>query len=432
MNLLVVVQRFGSDIGGGAELHARQLAGHLARFATVRVLTTCARDYVSWRNEYPAGECVVDGLPVERFPVAREREVAEFARLSRVVFDQTHSEEEELAWLDSEGPTSPALIDRVRQLGDRCDFALFFSARYYHAYHGYRAVPDRAILVPTAEREPSMGLAIIGRLCRGVRAVMYNSPEEQALLAHLTANGDVPGTVVGVGVDVDASGDGARFRARHGIDAPYLLYVGRIDENKGCADLFDQFRHFARGRTTPPLLVLLGQAVMPVPDDPRIRHLGFVSDEEKCDALAGATALVMPSPYESLSMVVLEAWALGRPVLVNGRCEVLRGQCLRANGGLLYESTDEFIAAAGLLLDDPDLAEALGRNGRAYCRGEYAWPVVEGKYRHMFDRLHADPDAPGTVEPEPGWLARRRRVIPPAAARLAAVPARTGIQDPIR
>ncbi len=427
MRLAVVVQRYGADINGGAELHARHLAEHLARFADVRVLTTCARDYMTWKNDLPPGEERVSGIPVERFPVTHERTLAEFARWSRSVFDQTHSVADELAWMESQGPASPALVDRVKAAQDEFDFALFFSARYYQSFHGCRAVPAKAVLVPTAEREPSMGLAILGQVFRGVRAVMYNSPEEQALVQALSGNAHVPGAVVGVGVDVERTGDPLRFRQRHGVDGPYVIYVGRIDENKGCKELFAHYRAFARTVEHPPQLLLIGSAVMPVPDHPLIRHLGFVSDEDKFDAMAGAAALVMPSRFESLSMVVLEAWALGRPVLVNARCEVLLGQCLRANGGLYYDNAAEFSAALRLLLDQPELAARLGANGQTYCRREYAWPVVEDKYAGMLEALHrASPGAGSRMEPLPGWWARRRRNVPGSAGRVAAV-ARTAI-----
>ena len=166
MRLAVVVQRYGTDISGGAEVHARHLAEHLARFAEVRVLTTCARDYRTWKNDLPPGEERVGGIPVERFPVAHERTLSEFARWSRFVFDQTHSIADELAWIESEGPASPALIDRLKAGQDTFDLALFFCARYYQAFHGCRAVPAKAVLVPTAEREPSVGLAILGQVFR--------------------------------------------------------------------------------------------------------------------------------------------------------------------------------------------------------------------------------------------------------------------------
>jgi glycosyltransferase involved in cell wall biosynthesis len=138
-----------------------------------------------------------------------------------------------------------------------------------------------------------------------------------------------------------------------------------------------------------------------------------VSDRDKFDAIAAAEALIMPSYYESLSMVALEAWALGRPVLANARCDVLVGQCLRSNAGLYYGDAREFAGALDRLLDDPGLAAALGRNGRMFFERHYSWPVIERKYLEMFERLHSEPARP--MEPLPGWLARRRRTVPPAA-----------------
>jgi glycosyltransferase involved in cell wall biosynthesis len=137
--------------------------------------------------------------------------------------------------------------------------------------------------------------------------------------------------------------------------------------------------------------------------------------------LAGAEALVMPSYFESLSMVMIEAWALGVPVLANGRCDVLAGQCLRSNGGLFYASGREFEAMLDRLLDDPALAAELGENGRAFYAAHYEWPVIERAYGDMFERLTARPPA-APMEPLPGWLAGRRRRLRPAAAAVDAAP----------
>ncbi len=214
---------------------------------------------------------------------------------------------------------------------------LLFSVRYYHAYYGARAVPASAVLVPTAEREASLGLRIFLPVFRGVRAIMYNSYEEQALITGLAGNEHVPGVVVGVGSEIPSQTQPARARQTFGLHEPFIVYVGRIDENKGCGELFDYFAQYVDGRDRPLELVLVGNAVMPIPAHPRIRHLGYVDDADKFDVMAAAQALVMPSPYESLSMVALEAWALGRPVLANARCDVLVGQCLRSNAGLYYQ-----------------------------------------------------------------------------------------------
>ncbi len=424
MKLAIVVQRYGADIGGGAELHARYIAERLARHADVRVLTTCARDYISWRNEFPAGDEQINGVAVERFPVVHERNLVDFDRQSTHVFRRQHSLQDEFEWLDSEGPVSPRLLTRVRRSRDEFDFLLFFSVRYHQAYHGARASAGRAVLVPTAEREPSMGLAIYPPLFRGVRAIMYNSYEERAMIQSLAGNDDVPGAVVGVGSDIPAHVSPERVREAFGLHHPYLVYVGRIDANKGCAELFDFFTQYATGARALDL-VLIGTPVLPVPTHPRIRHLGYVSDQDKFDVIAAAEALVMPSYYESLSMVALEAWALGRPVLANGHCDVLKGQCLRSNGGLYYEDVREFTGAVDALLDNPALAAALGRNGRTYFDTHYTWPVIERTYLDMFEHLSSEPRHHANardIEPIPGWLARRRRNVPAAADVVAGLP----------
>lgn len=416
MKLAVVVQRYGADVSGGAELHARYVAERLSRHVDVEVLTTCARDYITWRNELAPGADAVNGVPVHRFPVRQERDPAEFGRLSDHVFCRRHSIRDELKWLAAEGPTSPALIAHLRRVAASYDFMVFFSYRYYHAYHGILAAPSRAVLVPTAERDPALGLAISARTFRNVRALMYNSHEERALIHGAARNEHVPGVVVGVGSEVPNDASAARFRARTGLDGPFVLYVGRIDENKGCAELFDYFGRYFGEVSQRMHLVLAGTPVMRIPSHPRIRHLGFVSDEEKYDALAAADALLMPSYYESLSMVTLEAWAMRIPVLVNGRCDVLRGQVIRANAGLYYESYEEFAEALHLIETGRGLRNALGRNGRAYFERHYTWSVVEGKYLKMLDRLErANRDGDDTrAEPEPGWLRRRRRLQAPA------------------
>ena len=421
MNLAIVVQRYGADISGGAELHARYIAERLSSRIRVRVLTTCARDHLTWRNEFPAGADEVNGIPVERFRVARERSIRDFGIRSRRVFTRFHSLQEELEWLDSEGPVSPGLLSRLRRSAGEFDFVVLFSVRYHQAYHGARAVPGRAVVVPTAEREPALALAIFQPIFRGVRAIMYNSLEERAAIHALAGNEDVPGVVVGVGSMIPASTDPARARQAFGLSRPFLLYVGRIEENKGCAELFDYFLRYLESSRRDLDLVLIGTPAMPIPSHPRIRHLGFVSDQDKFDVLAAAGALVMPSYFESLSMVALEAWALGRPVVANGRCDVLQGQCLRSNAGLYYENAGDFAAALDRVLNDGGLAEAMGRNGRDYFARHYSWPVIERKYLEMFERLASAP-AHRRMEPLPGWFARRRPTVPAALDVLASLP----------
>jgi len=421
VKLAVVVQRYGQAINGGAELHARYIAEHLARHVDVEVLTTCAADYVTWRNEWPAGMERVNGVQVRRFRVTHQRDPLTFGRRSQRVFTRTHSLADELKWLDSEGPATPALVTHLRRAAAAYDFCLFFSYRYYHAYHVARASAPRAILVPTAERDLAIGLSMFQPMFRGVRALMYNSHEERAMIQAVSGNDRVPGVVVGIGSDVPQSPQPGRFRQKYDIRTPFAVYVGRIDENKGCKELFEFFQGYLSDGAGRLSLVLIGNSLLPIPQNPRIRHLGFLDDTDKFDAMAAADLLIMPSYFESLSMVALEAWALGRPVLANGKCDVLKGQCIRSNAGLFYESYAEFSEALQAIEQNRWLSASLGRNGRQFFRDHYDWPVIERKYLEMFGRLSKEPSMQ-TFEPLPGWYDRRRTDCPPAEQIVATLP----------
>jgi glycosyltransferase involved in cell wall biosynthesis len=221
------------------------------------------------------------------------------------------------------------------------------------------------------------------------RAFIYNSEEERVMIQTLSRNQSVPGLVVGVGTEVPSSFSAERFRQKHGVDGPYMIYVGRIDQNKGCPHLFDYFLRFKKDTGSDIKLVLIGTTVLKIPSHPDVRHLGFLPEEDKFDALSGAELLVMPSFYESLSMVTLEAWALGRAVLANAHCEVLKGQCQRSNGGLYYENYPEFREALKLLLASPRLRAVLGENGKAYYDANYTWDIIEKKYLAIMNELGA-------------------------------------------
>jgi glycosyltransferase involved in cell wall biosynthesis len=419
VKIAIVVQRYALDISGGAELHARYVAERLARHGKIHVYTTCARDYVTWKNELPEGDTVINGVQLHRFPVAHPRDTDQFGVMSERVFNRPHSVADELAWLESEGPASPALVRRIAQDADSFDHVLFFSYRYYHSYHGIRAAAPKAILVPTAERDPAIGVSIFRPIFRAARAVMFNTHEERSLIEHVSGR-QGPGVVVGVGSAVPDRTQPWRFKKAFRVRRPFAIYVGRIDENKGCTELFAHFEQYARSQPHGLDLLLVGASLLPIPSHPRIRHLGFLSDEDKFDAIAAADVLIMPSQYESLSMVALEAWALGKPVLVNGRCDVLKGQVVRSQGGLYYESFEEFAEALYQLEASGPLAGIMGRNGRDFFRRYYAWPVIERKYLDMFERLKREPARP--LEPLPGFFARRKRTLPPASEVVNAAP----------
>ena len=117
MKLAFVVQRYGAAIAGGSEGHCRQLAERLASRHDITVLTTTARDYVTWENAYRPGETVEGGVRVIRFPVAHPRRLKTFADLSDEVFDGGAPREREESWFRENGPETPALLDHLREHG---------------------------------------------------------------------------------------------------------------------------------------------------------------------------------------------------------------------------------------------------------------------------------------------------------------------------
>ena len=386
MNLCFVIQRYGLESPGGAETHCRWLATRLSGKHRVEVVTTCARDYTDWRNHYPAGQDEVQGIKVTRFPVDRPRSERAFALYSDIVFRDHHTAAEEEEWVDQNGPFAPALVESLAAMR-HVDLFLFYSYRYYTTFRGLPTVASRAVLVPTAEDDPAIRLPIFRALFHAPRGLIYLTPEEQSLVESVAGNGGAPSVVVGSGVDVAAAWRDVDVRQRFGLSGPYVLYVGRIDRNKGVDRLLDYYRGLAHEWPEAPMLVLAGAPTIAIPEHPKVRHLGVVPEAEKHALIAGSTVLVMPSAYESLSLSVLEAWALGRPVLVNAECRVLEGQCVRSNGGLFYRGYAEFAPALRMLVERGDLQQGLGEAGRAYVAREYDWGIVERRTNSFLERL---------------------------------------------
>lgn len=394
MKLAFVVQRYGADIAGGSEAHCRALAQHLSGPVAgldeshrydITVLTTCARDYVTWRNAFSAGETRDGRVRVIRFPVARPRRLKRFADLSDEVFGDDAPPERQQAWFRENGPDAPDLIDHLVSHGRTYDAVLFWTFRYATSYFGLPPVADRAILLPTAEDDPAVRLDVLETFFRLPAGYLFLTPEEQDLVAARAGRLQQPSAVIGTGLD-PARNVLADALRRHGIDGDYVLYLGRIDRNKGCHTLFEYFQAYADAFDAPPL-ILAGPATIRVPPHPRIRALGYVSDELREALLAHARALIVPSRYESLSMVLLEAWNHAVPALVNAGCAVLAGQVRRANGGLWYRSAAEFAEALEFLVRNREARDSFGRQGLAYVEREYRWPVVLGRAGGVIDAV---------------------------------------------
>jgi glycosyltransferase involved in cell wall biosynthesis len=424
LKIAFIVQRYGTEILGGSEYHCRLIAERLAPRHQVEVLTTCAQDYVTWKNEYPEGSDRVRGVTVRRFANARTRDIHAFNRYSEWIFNNAHSREDEVEWLRQQGPWCPALLEYLERNHQQYDVLILFTYLYAPTVLGSRIAPHKSILVPTAHDEPAIHLEIYRELFGLPAGIAYNTDVERRFLTTHFSMRAIEEETIGCGVELpqaqeyprdptasqpsdaddqaaseeDAIDDasptfrphlaqrGSMFRRRHRLHGPFALYGGRIDPGKGCEELIEYFSTYVKegGEAS---LVLMGVKLMPLPEDPSILFAGRLSDQERVHALEAATIVVVPSPYESLSLLALESFAVGTPVLANARSEVLVEHCRKSNAGLYYADRDEFSECLRLLVADQGLRASLGRQGREYVRANYRWDVILAKYERMFARL---------------------------------------------
>ena len=375
-----VVQRCGLEVNGGAEALCLKIAERMSKHWDTEILTTCALDYMTWQNHYSPGITEISGVKVQRFRVSQQRNVKAFNHLSEKIYPRLKeaSIKEQEAWMLAQGPCSPDLIAYVKQHEHEYDAFIFFTYLYATTYFLLPLVAEKAYLVPLAHDEWPIYLSIWDTFFEKPRGFVFNTVEERDFLKVRFPKVSLDGPVAGVAVEPPRAYSAEHFRQQYNIYEPFLLYIGRVDPSKGCEELFDYFMDLRSHELSPRKLVLIGKSTMPIPNHPDIIALGFVDEQTKWDALAACDLLVMPSPYESLSIVLLEAWAVGKPVLVNGRCEVLVGQSRRAQAGLWYTSKDEFQVAIEKMHEQ--VRQQLGLQGKKFVNKNYTWANIENCY----------------------------------------------------
>lgn len=378
-----VVQRYGTEINGGAELHCRQLAERLTKRYDVTVLTTCAKNYQTWENEFSSGTECLNGVTVRRFPVACERDC--FPHLWYLNGNQSaFGYVNDVNWMMQQGPLSFELLHFLRYNRSNYDVFIFFTYLYFTTYAGLQIVPEKSILIPTAHDEPAIYRDIFRSVFHLSTGIFYNTGEEKRFVSELIHPHPLFENIGGVGVDLPDGISAERFRRKYRIDAPFLLYVGRMTEKKGCHILFDYFSRMKERIPSDLKLVLMGTGELSPPKREDVISLGFVSDEDKFDGIAASEMMVIPSFYESLSMVLLEAMSLQTPVLANGGCLVLKEHCRKSNGGVYFDSFEEFLQCVDYLLSH---GKEMGKNGQQYVQTYYRWDVILNKLSQMIEQV---------------------------------------------
>lgn len=404
LKVAAVIHRFGKDIVGGENLAFHVLARLHPRL-DVTVVTTCARDYVSWENHYAAGQSLEGNLKVIRFPVVFRRPVRTFRMLSRIVLQRrlrglTIPSSLETLWISLQGPYCPALIEFLRQNRYSFDAFLFYTYLYYPVVRGLPLASDRSILIPTAHDERPIYLRTYRNVFGNASALIYLTLEEQEFANRHFAIGRKPQRVAAMGVrnlddcpDLPSSARIQEFRTRHALGQPYFLYVGRVDVAKGVKTMFSYFLRYVSQEARDCLLVLAGSRAVGtgIPVSDRIRYLGYLTEEEKRAAMLGSVGLLLFSPYESLSIVLLEALGLGRPAIVTNESAVLAGHMARSGAGFAVGDYGEFRVAADQLFTSGD---ALGKRGFRYVKENFDWRQVESAYLDLIETVSGRQGSP--------------------------------------
>ena len=387
-----VVQRYGEEVIGGSESECRMYAERLTPYYDVAVITTCAIDHLTWRNDHAPGVSTLHGVTVRRFPVSRERDLGRFFQLSQQLTAKGsgRTEEEIEEWLRVQGPVADGAIDYLCEHAGEYKVVLFMTYLFYLTAVGLPRFPGRSILIPTAHDEWSMYFACYREIFEYARGFVYNSEAEHRFVDSLfLETAGKPSITIGAGVEYPA-GLLPDIRERFGITRPYVLYCGRVEGAKGCDRLIDYFAAYKRRFGGELMLVLTGKVDMPLPQREDLLALGFVSEEEKYALMASSVAFALASQFESLSIVVLESLMMGRPVLVNGECEVLRDHAVISKAGLWFRDADEFCGALRYLLTHPAEYAQMCENGRRYVAERYNWSAILARLRGLIELVSAE------------------------------------------
>mgnify|MGYP003582209994 FL=1 len=385
--ILFVVQRYGLEVNGGSEAYCRQIAEKLSSIYDVSVLTTCAEDYVTWENKYQEGIEKINDITVIRKKVVEPRTQKKFSKATDIINFDKENLLSGIEWQKAQGPYSLELLNYLSNHKEEYDVIIYMTYLYFTTYFGIQIAPEKSILIPTAHDEPPIYFGIFNSIFHLPRCILYLTNSEKNFVTKKFHNNYVNSDIVGVGIDIEKDVENINLKDRFHIEDEYLIYLGRIDESKGCKNMIDYFLEYKAKYNNNLKLALAGKTAMNIPVNNDILNLGFVSEIEKINLLKNSKALILPSEFESLSLSTLEAMYFGIPVLVNGKCDVLKDHAILSKAGLYYMNKLEFIESLAYIDENPEIMKKMGENGVLYVEKNYRWDVVIEKYKNAIEKV---------------------------------------------
>lgn len=403
-----IVQQYGPQMYGGAELHCMRLAEKMASFYKVEVLTTCSLDYMSWANHYPEGVSIINGVTVRRFKVSQERsweKMTEFKKKIRTekyapklkgikglvknlflaLKNKKVTDKVYMNWILAQGPTTPDLINYIKTHEMDYDCLIFFTYLYYPTVVGIDINPKKTIFIPTAHDEWPIYMPVFRSMFKTPACIVYNTMAEKRLVNKIFGNESVYSEIAGTWVNLPEVLEERDMKGELKIACDYILYVGRIDSNKITDQDFEWFLKYVAETKREIKLVLIGNLYREIPVSDHIMYLGFVDEQMKFNLIKQSLFLFQPSRFESLSIVVLEAFAMERPVLVHKDCEVMKDHIDQSLAGFYYNDYAGFKEALDQLTDNTSLNKEMGKAGKAYVNKNYSSEHIIAKFQYVIE-----------------------------------------------
>lgn len=390
-----VLPRFGQGMGGAETLTGALAEALAARGQQVEVLTTCARDNRSWKNEYPPGVYKEGNLVVRRFPVNSRDLNSWIPRQISISQGFSLALDDQFEWMQH-GVNSDKLYAYIYRNSASFDLIFFAPYLFGTTFWGSLIRPDKSVLIPCLHDEHYAYVPIIASMFRQVRGALFNSGPEQQLALRLYGN--LPGAEVGMGFNPMPDDDLEMLKPYFQGASPYLLYLGRKETGKNVQLLLDYFVASKDCESLPRelRLVIVGGGDFTDLERPQYRDradivdLAHLSEQDKKRLLRHAVALCQPSVNESFSIVMMESWLAETPVLVNSAAAVTKQHVIDSGGGLYFSDQNDFSAMVLELLGNQGLSRCLAINGRNYVRTKYSWQAVLDRFDRVVEEMIND------------------------------------------
>jgi glycosyltransferase involved in cell wall biosynthesis len=393
LKLAFIVQRCGEDVIGGSEKICLEVAKRLSQNHDIEILTTCARDLMTWENSYDEGIVDCNGFKINRFKTETPRDFQKFLKSCDKILQPKHSIEDEEEWMKIQGPNCPTLFTFLKDNAKKYDLFIFFTYLYTTTYYGLKSLPqNKTILIPFAHDEDWLKLSIFTKMFKHAGGIIYHSQEEINLIENRFDVKKIPKILIGYGIE-ESKKLPDNFSFKENLSLPYIFYLGRLGNFKGSNELIEFFLRFKKNNPIKLKLILAGKTEnFEIKKDDDIVYLGSLNEDEKRFVIENSLLFINSSPHESFSIVIMESWLLKKPVLVNGKSLVLKGHCERSNGGLYYENYEEFEECLKLLINNKKLLTTLGKNGYEYVKNNFNWDKITSKYQTFLDQQYILPN----------------------------------------